>query len=460
MAKRGADRLPSAKRSHASSADELDRSWSDEDYRPSSQEQNQGVDPWEFSTPQSGDANRRGESIRTVRSVAIGVQDELPFLPPAHSMPSFVSPVGLASPDPEPAGETAKPVGGFFKQQDTDSADASYPEGEVPSQLGEGFEDELEPGDIDLSDIDHGLTAETADPDEDLFEEENADSVDVDYLEGESDFNDVSLPDFDLSLAARTTDVVDGFFEHEDTGYADADNPEGEVPSQLGEEFDYELELDDVDLPDFDPSLHLPPPLPFEDDSALRHAREKAAAMVRVLALHSTGDVASALHYMTEFFLEFQHHATYRAIERLVWEGLDVETLQVMLELREVWQDRAAWSEPLRATDRSWRRYSTSLSWEFAYQICRSRWQYPPDQMIDDDWFSEWCRQTDTDGHAIRDFGSWVREKVTSRDFLVSTFDFVDEEQPAWKSAVNPLRARGVLSIDTVLPLTTGRWGP
>ena len=143
MAKRASDYLLSARRRHASSAAELDRSWSDEDYRPSSQIQNQGVDPWEFSTPQRANENRRGESIGTVRSGAIGVEGELPFLPPAHSTPSFGSSAGLASQDPEPAGKTANSVGGFFKQQDTDSADAEYPEGEAKSQLGEEFEYEL-----------------------------------------------------------------------------------------------------------------------------------------------------------------------------------------------------------------------------------------------------------------------------------------------------------------------------
>ena len=389
-------------RRHAPNTDEPDRSWTDEDHRPSSHRENPEVDPWKLPTPHFADENVRETSVGTVHSGAIGVQDELPFLFPGDSTPSQCTPATLGRPDPEAAVETENPSGDFLKEEGADSEDDDDHEGEPTSRLGE-------------------------------------------ELEFESDFDDVTVTGFDPGLAAETANPVDDFFEHEDAKYDDGHYLEVEAASQSGEEFEYELEFADVDLPDFDPGLHLPPSSPFGDDNTLRHAIKKAAAAVRVLAMHSNCDPEAALNYMTDFFLQFQHHATYRAIERLVWEGLDVETLQVMIELREVWQDRAAWSEPLRSTERSGTRYQTSLPWKFAYEICRSRWQYPPDQMIDDDWFSEWRLQTGTDHPTPPHFTTYVLAKVENRRCFVSPSDFLDEERPAWESAANPLRNRRFL---------------
>ncbi len=335
----------------------------------------------------------------------------------------------------------ANAPGALSTQQDTDDEDAEV-----------AFDLDLH--DVRFPEFDSDLAWDAVDAVDHFLQDDAADSGNGDYTEGQSilrspggfgfpsDVADASVQGSDPPDSPVTSTPIDDFFQHEDATYDDRNYLNVEGTSHFDVELEYEAELASADLPDFDPSLHRPPPLPSDSDDTLRRAREKAAAVVSVFATLSSCDREAALNYMTDFFNEFQHHATYEAIKRLAWEGLDVETLQMMIELREIWHDRAAWSEPLHSREWSSIRYPTSLPWKFAYQICRFRWQYPPDQMIDDDWFSEWRRTTATDRDATLHFATFVLNKVASLRPSLSSSDFYDDDKPAWKSAVNPLRLR------------------
>lgn len=100
-----------------------------------------------------------------------------------------------------------------------------------------------------------------------------------------------------------------------------------------------------VDLPDFDPDARLEPwRTPVEpDDLALRKARLKAASLASDLDLVTPAEIQQATAYLVALYTEAPHSATHAALRRLAREGLDLETLQAMVELRREWGRRSDW---------------------------------------------------------------------------------------------------------------------
>jgi hypothetical protein len=128
-------------------------------------------------------------------------------------------------------------------------------------------------------------------------------------------------------------------------------------------------------------------------DQALARARAKAARVVSLLDVVKPPEQDSVLDVLVELFRHLQHHRTFVAIEALALEGISPESLRSVIALRRCWLEHPEWwvgrygwgytLTPLRGG-------AGALSWRLASCICEARAEFPPEQMIDPDWFEEW----------------------------------------------------------------------
>ncbi|MCK6450790.1 MAG: hypothetical protein L6R19_08030 [Alphaproteobacteria bacterium] len=156
-------------------------------------------------------------------------------------------------------------------------------------------------------------------------------------------------------------------------------------------------ELDpDFGIYDFDRTARQRPweVVPAEDaDTATRSARRKAASIVSLIEVSTRQEQDWALDWLTDLFLHLRHAATYRAIDRAAAEGLTMDLLRMMVEVRRAWLERPEW----------WvGRYGyggeiaplphgrIALTWALARRLCLARADFPPEAMIADEWFEEW----------------------------------------------------------------------
>jgi hypothetical protein len=154
-----------------------------------------------------------------------------------------------------------------------------------------------------------------------------------------------------------------------------------------------DLSSTDVDLPDFDPAARVDPWEVDEanDEPARRMARTKAAALASQLDLVTSAKVVAAVDYLSDLYLRHPHVATHRALMHLAAEGLDRDTLEAMVALRDEWAARREWwLHRAGGTARRSDACRTAMTWRLALKVCRSRTDHPPDCMIDDDWVDEW----------------------------------------------------------------------
>jgi hypothetical protein len=78
-----------------------------------------------------------------------------------------------------------------------------------------------------------------------------------------------------------------------------------------------------------------------DEQTAIRRARAKAATITSLLDITNIVQRNTALRFLTELFEHLRHPSTYRALRNLGSDGLDLETLQAMTELRRVWMQRS-----------------------------------------------------------------------------------------------------------------------
>ena len=162
---------------------------------------------------------------------------------------------------------------------------------------------------------------------------------------------------------------------------------------------DPELDLDGWDdLDDYDPDARQLPGIVPQTDTT-RVAAGKAAHVVRLMPLPRRTDQEIALRYLTDLFEHLPHPATYRALCGLA-RNLDIEEIEAMVSLREVWLDCDEWTG--------------GFSWRLAHRICRARAQYTPDTMVDDEWLSEWRLRES--GH--RWFSAWIDLRLQAQKAL------------------------------------------
>src|SRR5438105_2483565 len=96
---------------------------------------------------------------------------------------------------------------------------------------------------------------------------------------------------------------------------------------------------------DYDADAHQAPwtePKPGDAES-LRRARAKAATITSLVELTNRREQEKSLDWLTEFFLERGHSATFRAIERIAAEGATLDLLRAVVALRDYWMERRDW---------------------------------------------------------------------------------------------------------------------
>ena len=96
---------------------------------------------------------------------------------------------------------------------------------------------------------------------------------------------------------------------------------------------------------DYDADAHQAPwtePEPG-DEKSLRRARAKTAAITSVVEVTRRQEQDKLLDWLTELFLQLQHPATFRAIERIAAEGATWDLLQAVVALRHCWMERSEW---------------------------------------------------------------------------------------------------------------------
>ncbi len=121
---------------------------------------------------------------------------------------------------------------------------------------------------------------------------------------------------------------------------------------------------------------------------------------------------ARARSLLQDLFEGHPHPSTFHALRSAAIAGLDTQTLEAMIDLKETWSLRSDWwfrrylgeiVEMERGPD--------ALSWKLARQVCLARWHHPSESMIDEDWFDEWLTvPRRAPGH--RDFLAFIREKI------------------------------------------------
>ena len=230
---------------------------------------------------------------------------------------------------------------------------------------------------------------------------------------------DACGPDFADDTGAGTGIREDDFEEaelHEVVEAVDVEPEEEEaflVADTADEYFDYDADAHQAPWTEPEPG----------DEKSLRRARAKAAAITSVVEVTRRQEQDKLLDWLTELFLQLQHPATFRAIERIAAEGATWDLLQAVVALRHCWMERSEWWVGRYGSSREvrpLRQGSARLGWTVAARVCRSRADYAPEDMIDERWFDEWLILPPPDTPKERPgyflFAAYVDSKVTDPD--------------------------------------------
>jgi hypothetical protein len=153
-------------------------------------------------------------------------------------------------------------------------------------------------------------------------------------------------------------------------------------------------------------------------DDGIRCAREKAAAIASIVEVTSRRDQEKILDWLPEFFLEFRHAATFRAIQRVAAQNITPDLLRAMISLRLYWLERPDWwvgRYSMSREVRPLRKGAGGLGWAVAVRVCRCRADYATEDMIDESWFNEWLALP-PGTHEYRLFAAYVDAKVADPD--------------------------------------------
>lgn len=143
--------------------------------------------------------------------------------------------------------------------------------------------------------------------------------------------------------------------------------------------------------------------------------RNRVETVANLLDPGTTAERERARALLADLFERHGHQSTYRALRDAAVAGLDVQALEAMIELKEIWASRPDWWYR-RSRDGvvEMERGPAALSWKLARRVCLARWQYPPESMIEEDWFEEWLSAPRrTPGNY--DFVTFVQEKIEGR---------------------------------------------
>jgi hypothetical protein len=154
------------------------------------------------------------------------------------------------------------------------------------------------------------------------------------------------------------------------------------------------------------------------DEDGARHAREKAAIIASVVEVTTRREQEAIHEWLTEFFLEFPHPATFQAIARISSQGITPDLLRGLIALRRYSMERPEWwisRHEVRRAVRPLRNRSRGLGWAATLRVCRHRADYPPEDMIDENWFQEWL-SLPLEAPGYFSFSAYVDAKVTNPD--------------------------------------------
>ena len=143
--------------------------------------------------------------------------------------------------------------------------------------------------------------------------------------------------------------------------------------------------------------------------------RHRVDAIASLLDPRTNAEQERVRELLTDLFERHVHPSTFLALRNAAVAGLDVQTLEAMIELKELWALRSEWWYR-RSRDEivEMARGPAALSWKLARSVCLARWQYPPESMIDEEWFDEWLALPPrAPGH--HDFVAFVREQIEGR---------------------------------------------
>ena len=148
-------------------------------------------------------------------------------------------------------------------------------------------------------------------------------------------------------------------------------------------------------------------------DDAMLHDRVETVA--NLLDPGTPAERERARAVLADLFERHGHQSTYRALRDAAAAGLDAQTLEAMIELKEIWASRPDWWYRLSRDEVvEMERGPAALSWKLARRVCLARWQYPPESMIEEDWFEEWL-SAPRRAPGNYDFVTFVQEKIEGR---------------------------------------------
>ena len=171
---------------------------------------------------------------------------------------------------------------------------------------------------------------------------------------------------------------------------------------------------EDMDLPEFDEEARQIPwdILPSDVDLNLQRAERKASEISNMLIVGSPQEQNMAINYLTGIFIALPHGATFQAFADMAAKTISFVELKTIIELRFVWMERQDWWLRRRGLAVTTLRHGqNALSWKLAQRICQARWEFPPDEMIDESWKEEWL-YLEWDAEGYWNFLSFIEEKM------------------------------------------------
>lgn len=141
-------------------------------------------------------------------------------------------------------------------------------------------------------------------------------------------------------------------------------------------------------------------------------AQEKAAAVVSKMDVFSANEREFAQEFLTEFFTRYARHPTFSSVYALAdQKAFNLSELREVVQLRRVWASTPKWWQIRRGGSVVTSQSFLGLSWPLALDVCRSRSDFPPEEMVDDNWYDEW-RSLRAGNKGYVSFGTYVKEKI------------------------------------------------
>lgn len=341
-----------------------DLDWEDGDHNPRSVKEVAVFDPWEPGSQLTQPASPTDINPDTVLS-----RDDVCR---TESIP-------VSESQAVPPGEAEQRRQHLEDDRDTSGQSteqvAAAPPSNPETDNGDEWED-LEEAEEDFAELQNELLAN----DSALFSDENTERIDT------PDDEDVNLAKPSVQTSVIEDNTIESDWE-EDT--------EGAGSFDAFDSVEDPLSLSEVDfgLFDFDAEAQQSPwdLATGTDETLLRRAREKAAAITSMLDLRNMKEQDLALAFLTDLFEHLRHPSTFRALNNAAAKGLDLDTLKAMADLRHVWMQRPEyWVCRYRGDVCHMKHGQAAFTWILARQVCLARSEFFADTMIDDEWLDEW----------------------------------------------------------------------